>query len=253
MSNNKVAIITGATRGIGLGITKQLLNDGYKICALGTRDIDSYEEFSQIYDKDKMYYFKGDISNSQDRKEFVENSYKRFGSINILVNNAGAAPKIRKDILDLDEESLDRLIDINTKGMFFMTQEVSKKMINDNRNIDKCIINISSISSSVVSVDRADYCISKAAISMATKLYATKLAEYGINVYEIQPGIIKTDMTKVAEKKYDKLFEEGITPIKRWGLPKDIAMAVSALAEFKFKYTTGQVINVDGGYTLQSL
>lgn len=250
--SNKVAIVTGATRGIGLGITKQLLVDGYKICAFGTRNIEDYEGFSDIYDPENIFYYKGDISNIDDRKEFVSKAYEKFKSINVLVNNAGVAPKVREDILEVSEESIDRLFEINTKAMFFLTQDVAKRMISD-QNTDKCIINISSISSSVVSVDRADYCISKAAISMITKLYASRLAEYGINVYEIQPGIIKTDMTKITESKYDKLFNEGITPIRRWGYPEDIALAVSALAEFKFKYTTGQVIKVDGGYTLQTL
>lgn len=249
----KVAIVTGATRGIGLGITKQLLKDGYKICAMGTRDISQYDDFFKIYDENNILYIKGDISNKEDREKLVSASYNKFGSINVLVNNAGVAPKVREDILKVSAESIDRLFEINTKGMFFLTQLVSQRMIQDNETKDKCIINVSSISSEVVSVDRADYCISKAAISMVTRLFSVKLAEYGINVYEIQPGIIKTDMTKVAESKYDKLFEEGITPIKRWGLPKDIGMAVSALADFKFKYTTGQVIKVDGGYTLQSL
>lgn len=250
---DKVAIVTGATRGIGLGIVKKLLDDGYKICALGTKGIDHYEEFSKIYDPEKIFYFKGDISNSDDREKFVNQSYERFKSINILINNAGVAPIKREDILKLGEESIDRLFNINAKAMFFLTQTVAKKMIEDKENDNKCIINTSSISSSVVSVDRADYCISKAAISIITKLYAVRLAEYGINVYEIQPGIIKTDMTKVAEEKYNKLFEEGLTPIKRWGYPEDIANVVSALAEFKFKYTTGQVIRVDGGFTLQTL
>lgn len=250
---DKVAIVTGATRGIGLGIVKQLLKDGYKICALGTKDIGQYEEFSKIYDPEKIFYFKGDISDSKDREDFVKKSYERFNSINILVNNAGVAPINREDILKLGEESIDRLFKINTKSVFFLTQAVAKEMIEDKENDNKCIINTSSISASVVSVDRADYCISKAAISIVTKLFAVKLAEYGINVYEIQPGIIKTDMTKVAEEKYNKLFEDGLTPIKRWGYPEDIANVVSAIAEFKFKYTTGQVIKVDGGFTLQTL
>ena len=249
----KVAIITGATRGIGLGITKELLKDGYKICAMGTREVDQYEEFYYLYKNYEIFYFKGDISKKQDREKFVSLSYEKYKSVNLLVNNAGVAPKQRKDIMELEEESIDRLFNINTKGMFFMSQEVGKKMIEDEKNLDKCIINISSISSEVVSVDRADYCMSKAGISILSKIFAVRLAKYGINVYEIQPGIIKTDMTHVAQEKYDKLFEKGLTPIRRWGYPEDIARVVSAIGEFKFKYTTGQVIKVDGGYTLQEL
>src|SRR5699024_9608563 len=220
---------------------------------MGTRDISQYDDFSKIYDENNILYIKGDISNKEDREKLVSASYNKFGSINVLVNNAGVAPKVREDILKISAESIDRLFEINTKGMFFLTQLVSQRMIQDNETKDKCIINLYSISSEVVSVDRADYCISKAAISMVTRLFSVKLAEYGINAYEIQPGIIKTDMTKVAELKYDKLVEEGSTSIKRWRLSNDIGMAVSALTDFKFIYTPGQVIKVDGGSTLQSL
>ncbi|MDO4605375.1 MAG: 3-ketoacyl-ACP reductase [Helcococcus sp.] len=248
----KVAMITGATRGIGLAITKKLIEDGYKISALGTRNVEDYDEFSEIYKKGNILFTKGDVSNKYDRQIFVRNSYEKYGHVNLLINNAGVAPKIREDILKLSEESLDRLIKINAKSCLFLTQLVSTRMIQDTDR-DKAIINIASISSEVVSVERAEYCLSKACISMITKLFAVRLAEFGINVYEIRPGIIKTDMTKTVENKYNQLFESGECPIKRWGYPEDVANVVSALAEFKFKYTTGEVINVDGGYTIPRL
>lgn len=247
----KVAIITGATRGIGLGISKKLLEDGYHIAAMGTRDLDTYEDFKKIYEKGKVLYFKGDVSKEEDRIKFVNKTMEEYGHINVLINNAGVAPKDRLDVLDLTEESVDRLFNINTKGNLFMTQLVAKKMIE--KKIDnQCIINISSISSEVVSTNRADYCVSKASISILTKIFAQRLANEGINVYEIQPGIIKTDMTKKVTSKYDKVIEKDV-PLRRWGNPEDIANAVSALCEFKFIYTTGQVIKVDGGYTIQTL
>lgn len=249
----KVAMVSGATRGIGLSITKQLIEDGYEISAFGTRNIEEYDQFNKLYKKGHITYTKGDISKANDREKFVINTYDNYDFVNVLVNNAGVAPNIRKDILELDEDSVDRLLDINTKGSLFLTQMVAKKMIDDNPKRDRCIINISSISSEVVSTNRAEYCLSKSAISMLSKVWAVRLAEYGVNVYEIQPGIIKTDMTKVAEKKYDKLFSAGLTPIKRRGYPQDVSNAVSMLAMFKLKYTTGQVIRVDGGFTLQTL
>ena len=172
------------------------------------------------------------------------------GEIDLLVNNAGIAPKVRADLLEMSEESMEELMKVNLYGPFFLTQQIAKGMIERGRGM---IINISSMSAYTVSVNRCEYCISKAGISMMTRLYAARLAEYGIPVYEIRPGIIKTDMTSGVTAKYDALIEGGLLPISRWGTPEDIANAVSVLAEGKLMYSTGEVINVDGGFHIQRL
>ena len=177
----------------------------------------------------------------------------------MLVNNAGVAPDVRADILEASEASFDRLISVNVKGPYFLTQLVAKWMIEQQRDgkspgpVTPKIITISSISAYTASVNRGDYCISKAALSMLTPLYASRLAEHGINVYEIRPGVIATDMTGPVKEKYDKLIAEGLTPIKRWGIPEDIGKAVAAVALDAFPFSTGEVINVDGGFHLRRL
>ena len=172
------------------------------------------------------------------------------GSVDLLVNNAGIAPRVRADLLEMSEESMDELMKVNLYGPFFLTQQIAKGMIERGRGM---IINISSMSAYTVSVNRGEYCISKAGISMMTQLYAVRLAEYGIPVYEIRPGIIKTDMTSAVTSKYDALIDGGLLPISRWGTPEDIADAVSVLAEGKLRYSTGEIINVDGGFHIQRL
>ena len=256
----KTAIVTGAARGIGNAIAAQLAEDGYTICIVDVFDEDKVTaNVNKVKEKGQpVLYLKGDISSSESRKDVVERVMNRFGRIDVLVNNAGVAPKVRMDMLETTEESMDFVLNINLKGTFFMTQQVANAMISiiKSGNIadyQPKIINISSISAYTSSVNRPEYCISKAGVSMVTTLFADRLAEFGINVYEIRPGIIMTDMTAVVKEKYDKLIAEGLTPIKRWGYPEDVANAVSVLCSGKIAYSTGDVINVDGGFHVRRL
>ncbi len=258
MVENKVAIITGAARGIGNSIAAQLASEGYATAVLDVLAEDVIGESLENIKKhgNPFIYFKGDITSADDRKNFTDRVMDEFGRIDLLVNNAGVAPKVRMDILETTEESLDFVLGINIKGTFFLTQLVANIMI---KELDKLpgirpkIVNISSMSAYTSSPSRGEYCISKAGVSMITLLFADRLAEYGINVYEVRPGIIYTDMTKVVKDKYDKLIDEGLTPIKRWGYPQDIANAVSLFCSDKLEFSTGEVINVDGGFHIRRL
>jgi len=258
MIANKVALITGASRGIGNAIALQMASEGYAVAAMGTSDENTVEEnLKEIIEKGNPFiYIKGDISSSNDRKNAVKKVMDTFRRIDVLINNAGVAPRVRLDILETTEESFDYVLNINLKGTFFMTQLVSKAMILEMetiKDINPKIINISSVSAYTSSPQRGEYCISKAGIGMVTKLFADRLAEYGICVYEIRPGIIHTDMTAPVREKYDKLITDGLTPFKRWGYPEDIANAVSVLCSGKLNFSTGEVINVDGGFHLRRL
>ncbi len=256
--SKKVALVTGAARGIGNGIALQLAKDGYNIAIMDVLEKDAViENIKPIENVGvEVVYVRGDITKADSRKEFVDKTMKKFGRIDVLVNNAGVAPKVRKDILETTEDSYDFVMNINLKGTFFLTQLVANTMISllgKVENYQPKIVNIASMSSYTVSVSRGEYCISKAGVSMVTQLFADRLAEYNINVYEIRPGIIYTPMTAVVKDKYDKLISEGLTPIKRWGYPEDIANAVSAFCSGKFAFSTGEVINVDGGFHIQRL
>lgn len=203
-----------------------------------------------------MIYVQGSLGEAQDRDRLVDKVLDEFGRIDVLVNNAGVAPKVRMDILETTIESFDFVVNTNLKGTFFLTQRVANEMIKKKQkddNYNPIIINISSMSAYTSSTSRGEYCISKAGISMVTKLFADRLAEYGINVYEIRPGIIATDMTSTVKDRYDALIEEGLLPIKRWGYPEDIAKAVWALCSGLLPYSTGEVINVDGGFHIRRL
>lgn len=258
MQSRKIAIVTGASRGIGKAIAVQLAREGYTIAAIGSSEPEKIEQSLKDIRElcPELYYFKGSIASGEDRNAFISSVMERFGRIDLLVNNAGVAPKIRKDILETTEESMDYVLDINLKGTFFLTQLAARTMAEEKKNdsgIRPKIINISSVSAYTSSTQRGEYCISKAGISMVTKLFADRLAEYGINVYEIRPGIIMTDMTSTVKDKYDQMINNGLTPIKRWGFPEDVANAVSVLASDKLCFSTGDVINVDGGFHLRRL
>ncbi len=253
----KVALITGASRGIGFAIARRLGQDGFRLALVATGDIEKNKETLDILTEDKIdwTYIQADISKSCDRERIVDETISRYGRIDVLVNNAGVAPKNRADLLDMTEESFDRVLSVNTKGNMFLTQKVAKAMIGQEKLFRKTgtIINISSCSAEVSSTSRGEYCISKAGVSMLTLLYADRLAKEGILVHEIRPGVIATDMTHVVTDKYNKMIEDGVFPIARWGQPEDIADAVSAFADDHFLFTTGNYIDVDGGFHIKRL
>lgn len=253
----KTAVVTGGSRGIGYAISKRLGQDGFNIVIIDMNAKEDYKEnFDALKDQGTEYlYVQGNICSADDRKKLIEAAADRFGGIHVLVNNAGVAPKVRADLLEMTEESFDRVVGINTKGNMFLTQAVAKQMITQPLEGKKrgTIINISSCSAVVSSTGRGEYCVSKAGVSMLTTLYADRLAGEGILVHEVRPGVIATDMTSTVEEKYNKMFESGVFPIARWGTPEDIAGAVSALAGDDFLYTTGNYIDVDGGFHIQRL
>lgn len=258
MIDKKVALVTGATRGIGHAIAAKLAEEGYSVAVVGTRNEDEVRESIEDIKKygNPFVYIKANIAEEEDRKNIVQTTMNTFGRLDVLVNNAGVAPKVRMDILDMSEESMDYVLGVNLKGTFFLSQMAAKVMIEEVKCIEGIkpkIINLSSMSAYTSSTQRGEYCISKAGISMVTTLFADRLAEYGINVYEIRPGIIATDMTSKVKEKYDNLIGEGLTPIKRWGYPEDVANAVSVFCSDKLSFSTGEVINVDGGFHIRRL
>lgn len=258
VNREPVALVTGAGRGIGAAIALGLAEQSFDVMVNYVLDKDKarqqVEKISGI--GRRCISCQADISKSEGRLKVLRCLKESFGRVDILVNNAGVAPAVRTDILEATEESFDRVISINLKGPYFLTQLIAKWMIElrkENVIRRPKIINISSNSAYTSSPSRGEYCISKAGVSMMTKLYADRLSEHGINVYEIRPGIIRTDMTANVVKKYDRLIAQGITPIKRWGTPEDIAKAVIAIAKDSFPFSTGEVINVDGGFHLHRL
>lgn len=254
---NKVAIVTGSSRGIGFAIARQLGLDGYAIVMVATGEqkknqgaVDELKELGI-----DVAYVQANIGISDGRKSILDGALKAFGRVDVLVNNAGVAPKTRSDLLEMTEESFDYVVGVNTKGNMFLTQLIAKQMISQEpvNNRKGVIVNISSCSAVVSSTNRGEYCVSKAGVSMLTTLYADRLASEGIFVHEVRPGVIATDMTNTVQEKYDKLIREGRFPIARWGTPEDVAGAVSALCSEKFLYTTGNYIDVDGGFHIQRL
>ncbi len=265
MTDRPVALVTGGSRGIGRAIAQELADLGYDLMV-------NYFDFNSQGQPDDSAakttadeirrrgaaceMLRGDISRGQDRQEVVRFVRDRFGRCDILINNAGVAPSKRVDILEATEGSFDRVMNVNLRGPYFLTQQIANWMIEQKKIYPERtfrICNTGSVSSYTSSPARGEYCLSKAAISMMTKLYADRMAEFGIYVFEVQPGIIATDMTSVVKDKYDKMIAEGLTPIRRWGLPEDVAKAVGAVAEGRLDFCTGQVLHVDGGFHIRRL
>lgn len=260
----KVALVTGASRGIGRAIAIELAQAGFCLMVNYVANEAAADETcnaARLASGDRelrVEKCRADVSLADDRAQLLVATRNQFGRLDLLVNNAGVAPAQRVDLLEAGEDSFDRLIGTNLKGPYFLTQSVARWMIEqkaDESIVDfqPMIINISSVSAYTASPERGDYCVAKAGLSMMTKLYAVRLADLGINVYEIRPGVITTDMTADAKAKYDRLIEEGLTPIRRWGTSEDVGRAVVAIATGKFPFSTGEVINVDGGFHLRRL
>ncbi|TWT87398.1 3-oxoacyl-[acyl-carrier-protein] reductase FabG [Pseudobythopirellula maris] len=254
----RVALVTGGSRGIGLGIAKQLAASGFDVAINGRREAESVADaLAEIEAAGaQALYCRADIGELEDHAPMLDAIRERFGRLDALVNNAGVAPDVRADLLDASPESFDRLIRINLRGPYFLTQVAARWMIEQKQadaTFGGAIVNVSSVSATVVSTNRGDYCVSKAGVAMATQLWAARLGEYGMGVYEVRPGVIRTDMTSGVTDKYDKLIAEGLTVEPRWGAPEDVGRAVATLASGALSYATGAVVPVDGGLTIQRL
>ena len=254
----KVALITGGSRGIGYGIAEHLARAGFDLVINGVRPEEAAREALNKLRAlgAEVIYCPGDVALREARTEMLNTVRDHFGRLNVLVNNAGVAPTERRDILEATEESFQHVLMTNLQGAYFLTQAAANWMIQqraEGSDFTGCIVNVSSISATVASVNRGEYCIAKAGLSMATQLFAARLGDYDIPVYEVRPGIIRTDMTAGVTDKYDKLIDDGLCVQKRWGYPDDVGRAVAALARGDFPYSTGQVILVDGGLTLPRL
>lgn len=246
---NNTAIVTGGSRGIGLEIVKALLAMDYNV-VISSRSINAEVETLVKEYGARVSFVPSDIGSAEDRAKILDTAVENYGNVTLLVNNAGVAPRVRKDMLEIEEDDYDYVMNINLKGAYFLTQAVANQMIKSGGGR---IINTGSISSETVSLNRAEYCMSKAGVSMMTKLFAARLAEYDIPVIEISPGVIDTPMIEKVKEKYNKLAQNGTIPAKRLGMPSDIARAVEAVAEGKLDYATGTVIRCDGGLHISSL
>jgi NAD(P)-dependent dehydrogenase (short-subunit alcohol dehydrogenase family) len=258
MNSKPVALITGSSRGIGLGVAASLVGSGFDIAVNGVRPAADVAAALESLAKRgaAVEYFQGDVGSAADRQSIIDAVRTHFGRLDCLVNNAGVAPSVRADMLDAAEESYDRVMNINLKGPYFLTQLAAHWMIDQgcaDAAFRGVIVNISSVSATDASVNRGEYCISKAGLIMATQLWAHRLAEFGIAVYEVRPGIIHTDMSAAVAEKYDRLIAGGLTVENRWGEPEDVGRAVAMLARGDLTYATGNVLSIDGGLTLRRL
>ena len=254
----RVALVTGGARGIGYGISEALARDGFDLVICGQREGAAVKEPIEALGGlgGQVHYVQADVSDGEARSRLVESTRERFGRLDVLVNNAGVAPRVRADILETSPESFDWVLGVNLRGPFFLTQLVAKWMVEQRRSdesLSPAIIFVTSISSTVASTNRVEYCISKAGLSMAAQTWAVRLAEFGIPVFEVRPGVIQTDMTSGVQEKYDRLIEGGLMLQPRWGVPADVGRAVAMLARGDLSYSTGQVIMVDGGMLVDRL
>ncbi|HEX9187114.1 MAG TPA: 3-ketoacyl-ACP reductase [Vicinamibacteria bacterium] len=254
----RVALVTGGTRGIGLGIARALAADRFDLALCGVREEPEVAPVlaSLLAAGSTVRYFRADVGDRADRSRLVAGVREAFGRLHVLVNNAGIAPRTRADLLEAEEESFERLLRTNLQGPYFLTQAVARWML-EQKAADAafagCIVSVTSVSATVASTNRGEYCVSKAGLAMASQLFAVRLAEAGLPVYEVRPGIIRTDMTKGVAEKYDRLIGEGLVPQGRWGTPDDVGRVVAALARGDAPYSTGAVVVVDGGLTIPRL
>lgn len=257
-SDARVALVTGGGRGIGLGISRRLAAEGWRLAICGMRPEEAVAPaLSALREAGaEVAYVQADIARTEDHGPLIDGVRQRFGALHALVNNAGVAPLDRADILEAGEDSFDRVIGINLRGPYFLTQRAARLMAEQaraDRGYRGAVVFVTSISATVASVNRGDYCLSKAGLAMAARLWAVRLSEYGIPVYEVRPGVISTDMTAAVAEKYDRLFADGLALERRWGTPDDVGSAVAALLRGDLPYATGQVVMVDGGMTVPVL
>ena len=259
-TSRRVALVTGASRGIGRAIAIELGRIGLDVLVnYRTNAAEAERAVEEVKAAGaRGEIFAADVANEDDRQRLVTHTRELFGRLDLLVNNAGIAPEKRVDLMETSAESFDRVLNVNLKGPFFLSQLVARWMIEQKNSgalpdYAPAIVNINSVSAYAASPERAEYCVSKAGMAMMTKVFAGRLADEGINVYEIRPGVIATDMTAGVKEKYDKQIADGLTPIKRWGTPEDVGRAVAAIAMGSFPFSTGEVINVDGGFHLRRL
>ncbi|HEY1377606.1 MAG TPA: 3-ketoacyl-ACP reductase [Gemmataceae bacterium] len=249
-----VALVTGASRGIGRGISQALAKSGYAVVINYAGNEAAAREAQATLGEVESLLCQADVGSAGDRDRLVDTVLSRWERIDALVNNAGITSPGRKDILDATEDGWDRVMAVNLKGPYFLTQRVVREMIRlRDQLVHPTVVNVSSLSAETVSVNRGDYCVSKAGLKMLTQLWAARTAEYGIRVYEVRPGVITTDMTAGVKDKYDRLIAEGLTPIGRWGTPDDVGRAVAALVTGQIPYCTGDTINIDGGFHIRRL
>lgn len=252
---SRVALITGGTRGIGLGIARALAAEGWRLALCGLRPADAVAGVLETFDG-RAEYFRCDVSSATDRQRLIEAVHERYGVLNALVNNAGRAPRVRADLLEASEEGFEELIRTNLQGPYFLAQVIATRMVAAkaaDRSTPAAIVFITSVSAEMASINRGDYCVSKAGLAMAVKLFAVRLAADGIPVFEVRPGIIATDMTSGVKEVYDARISAGLVPEGRWGQPADVGRVVAALLRDDAPYATGSVIHVDGGLTIPRL
>lgn len=255
----RVALVTGGARGIGLGISEALAHEGYALAVCGTRSAETAGQQLETLLRcgGEVCYIQADVSQAADRKRLLDGVRTRFGALHVLVNNAGVAPQVRADLFEASEESFERVMRINLQGPYFLTQAAARWMLEQRRAdaaFGGCIVNIGSVSAEVASVSRGEYCVAKAGMAMMTRLFASRLGQDGVPVYEVRPGIIRSDMTGPVRSKYDALIADSDLLIqKRWGEPEDVGRAVAVLARGELPYSTGQIVYVDGGLSVQRL